>query len=122
LNRNCHYLVSVLDGAYICDPAGLLLFRPCPPPSHDAIERVERRVHDRALRRLKRHGYLDERQPEERSIEVRQLSALDGCAQLALRTGSFVVAVRIDDALDTRDPAERICERDGAGVLCEGSN
>ena len=90
LNLNCHYHVLVLDGAYVRDPDGLLLFRPCPPPSHDAIERVARRLHSLALRWLKRHHYLDERKAEERSNESEELSALDGCAQLALRSGLFV--------------------------------
>ena len=55
LNLNCHYHVLVLNGVYVRSPSATLSFRPCPPPSRDAIERVARRVHDRAVRWLKRH-------------------------------------------------------------------
>jgi len=111
LNLNCHYHVLVLDGAYIRDPDGLLLFRPCPPPSHEAIERAARRVHFLALRWLRRHHYLDERRAEERSNESEELSALDGCAQLALRTGSFVALNDANVEQSAKDDDEALGEK-----------
>ena len=76
LTLNVHLHVLVIDGAYVRDPDGLLLFRPCPPPSHGAIERVARRVHDGALRWLKRQHYLDEREAEDRSNDLHPSDAL----------------------------------------------
>jgi hypothetical protein len=110
LNLNCHYHVLVLDGVYVRSPDGALSFRPCPPPSRDAIERVARRVHDRAVRWLKRHHYLDERDAEERGNASEALSALNGCAQLALRAGSFQALKAMGSEGSEEDPDERIGE------------
>ena len=110
LNLNCHYHVLVLDGVYVRSPSATLSFRPCPPPSRDAIERVARRVHDRAVRWLKRHHYLDERDAEERGNASEALSALNGCAQLALRAGSFQALKAMGSEGSEEDPDERIGE------------
>src|SRR5262249_52022480 len=44
---------------------------------------------DRAVRWLRRRGYLDERAAEERSNEAVEPSAIEGCVQLALAGGAF---------------------------------
>jgi hypothetical protein len=54
------------------------------------LRRRAKRVRDRAVRWLRRKGYLDERAAEERSNEVAEPSALDGCMQLALAGGAFL--------------------------------
>ena len=47
LNLNVHFHVVVLDGAFERAPEGIR-FREGPPPPQDAIERVAKRVHERA--------------------------------------------------------------------------
>jgi hypothetical protein len=96
LNLNVHFHVVVLDGAFERTPEGAR-FRESSPPSQVAIERVARRVYDRALRWLRRNGHLDEREPEDRS-NANAESALDACARLALFGGGLT------DAGDDRDP------------------
>jgi hypothetical protein len=110
LNLNCHYHVLVLDGVYVQGLDGVMAFRSAAPPSQVAIERVARRVHDRAIRWLTRHGHLDARRAEERGNDVAEPSALDGCAQLALRQGAFA-------AIDEDGVEES--EEDDAGSLGE---
>jgi hypothetical protein len=51
---------------------------------------VAKRVRDRAVRWLRRHGYLDERAAEELRNEAAEASAFDGCTQLALAGGAFL--------------------------------
>jgi hypothetical protein len=58
-------------------------------------------VHDRAVRWLRRRGYLDERAAEDRSNEAAEPSALDGCTQLALAGGALLA--RPDTPSDTTD-------------------
>ena len=53
LNLNVHFHVVVLDGTFERTVSGAR-FRESPPPPQDAIERVARRVHDRALKWLRR--------------------------------------------------------------------
>ena len=69
--------------------AGGVRFHEAPPLSKDVAE-VAQRVRDRALRWLRRKGYLDERAAEERSNEAAEPSALDGCMQLALAGGALL--------------------------------
>ncbi|WP_438000645.1 transposase [Sorangium sp. So ce185] len=52
------------------------------------------RIRERTLRWLRKRGLLDERPNEERSNEAPERSALDACAEIALRGGEFV---RIED-------------------------
>jgi hypothetical protein len=47
------------------DDGGVRLHQ-TPEPSKDNVDEVARRVRHRALRWLRRHGYLDERAAEER--------------------------------------------------------
>jgi hypothetical protein len=61
-----------------------------PPPSKDDVDEVARRIRDRALRWLRRHGWLDECAAEERGNEPLEPDALQGCMQLALAGGAFL--------------------------------
>ena len=96
LNLNVHFHVVVVDGAFERTPNGAT-FRESAAPTQEAIERVARRVYDRALRWLRRNGHLDDREPEDRS-NANEESALDGCARLALFGGGLT------NADDDRDP------------------
>jgi len=98
-------------------------FHDAPPPSTDDVAEVARRVRDRAVRWLRRHGYLDERTAEERGNETAELSAIDRCTQLALAGGAFLArpSASPDDTSDADlDRRERrfsaVC--DGFDVHC----
>ena len=51
----------------------------------------------RVLRWLHRHGYIEEREREERSNEVAEPTALEGCAGIAFSKGTFA---RLRDGSD----------------------
>ncbi|MCC6553076.1 MAG: transposase, partial [Polyangiaceae bacterium] len=63
-------------------------------PTEDDLAHIVRRIRDRSLRWLKKHGILDLRPAEERSNEAPDAGALDACADIALRGG---LLVRLDD-------------------------
>jgi len=60
------------------------------------LDRIIRRVRDRALRWLRKKGALDDRPPEDRSNEAAESGALDGCADVAIRGGAFARITRLD--------------------------
>ena len=63
-------------------------------PSREELEKIVKRIQGRTLRWLRKRGLLDERPNEERSNEGPERSALDACAEVALRGGELV---RIED-------------------------
>jgi hypothetical protein len=65
-------------------------FHQAKAPEKADIEDVARRVHDRVVRWLRRHGYLDERPAEERSNERAALSPMQDMTRIALSRGTFL--------------------------------
>jgi hypothetical protein len=98
LNLNLHYHAIFTDGVFAADGEGRVRFHETGAPSREALDRIVRRVRDRVLRRLRKMRLLDERPPEQRSNEATELSAMDACAELAVRGGAF-------EALDPRGSA-----------------
>ena len=90
LNLHVHFHTIAADGVFEKTEAAGVRFHEAPPSSKDDVAEVAQRVRDRAVRWLRRHGHLDERAAEERSNEVPEPSALDGCMQLALAGGAFL--------------------------------
>jgi hypothetical protein len=90
LNLHVHFHTIAADGVFVKTDAGGVYFHEAPPSSKDDIAEVAQRVRDRAMRWLRKRGHLDERAAEERSNEVAELSAIDGCTQLALAGGAFL--------------------------------
>jgi Putative transposase len=90
LNLHVHFHTIAADGVFEKTDAGGVRFHEAPPSSKDHIAEVAQRVRDRAVRWLRRRGYLDERAAEDRSNETAEPSAIDGCTQLALAGGAFL--------------------------------
>lgn len=65
-------------------------FCEAPPPGPDQIESVVRRVRDRAVRWLRRHGHIDERLAEERGNDLDTPTPIEACLQLALSGGTLL--------------------------------
>ena len=86
VNLNVHFHDLVLDGIYERE-GDQAVFRRVVAPRAEDLSWVVRRFGERALSWLRRHGLLDDRCREERSNEADQGTALDACAQLALRLG-----------------------------------
>ena len=107
-NLNVHFHVLVLDGAFVRANDGTR-FHETPPPSREAIATVAQRVHDRAVRWLRRHDLV--RSEERRADDASEGTALDACATLALRVAGLVdvsanrVEARPTNPLDARGPA-----------------
>jgi hypothetical protein len=90
LNVNPHMHTVAVDGVFEKTDAGGVRFHEAPPSSKDDVAEVAQRVQGRAVRWLRRHGYLDERAAQDRSNETAEPSAIDGCVQLALAAGAFL--------------------------------
>ncbi len=89
LNLNVHFHVVVIDGVFTFDADGRARFHEARPPTPEQIDRVARRTYDRALRWLRKHAHLDERGVAERSTEPAAQTAIDACAAVARRGGTF---------------------------------
>ena len=90
LNLHVHFHTLAVDGVFDKTGDGGVRVHEAPPPCRDDVDEVARRVRDRALLWLRRHGYLDERAAEDRGHEPVAPSALDACTQLALAGGAFL--------------------------------
>ena len=72
LNLNLHFHAIIADGIFAPDGAGQICFHSLAPLTQDILDRVGRRVRERALRWLRKRGLLDERLAEERGNEQRR--------------------------------------------------
>ena len=87
LNLNLHLHVPATDGVFV--PVGQgVRFLPLAPPTRAEVERVVVRARKSILRWLRRHGYLDEREPP--SAQDDTPDSLRSCQQLALKYGELV--------------------------------
>jgi hypothetical protein len=85
LNLNVHFHTCFLDGIYVRDATGHLVFHGAPPPNSDDLEGVVRIVHQRSVRWLTRHGHLERPPLEDRSNEAALPSPIEACAAIAAR-------------------------------------
>lgn len=107
LNVHPHLHTIAVDGVFVKTDAGGVRFHEAPPSSKDDVAAVAQRVRNRAVRWLHRKGYIDEGAAEDRSNEVAQLEAIDGCMQLALASGAFLAR----PAASPNDKADEDLER-----------
>jgi hypothetical protein len=84
LNLNVHFHVVFLDGVFTRDEDHRVRFHPLPPPEHDELDAIVRRIHERALAWLRRHGYLANEADHDA-----EPGAIEACAVIAMRRGSF---------------------------------
>jgi len=117
LNVHPHIHALCADGVFEKTDQGVR-FHEAPPPSKDDVTEVAQRVRDRAVRWLRRHGYLDERAAEERGNEPAEPSAIDGCTQLALAGGAFLARPAAASSDTTDSDFERRERRFSAA--CDG--
>ena len=80
----------VLDGVFTRDEDGTARFHDTGAPTQEALERIVRRVRDRSVRWLRKHGLMDTRPAQERSNEPPEGGAIDACANVALGGGTLV--------------------------------
>jgi hypothetical protein len=97
LNLNLHFHSVCLDGVFTRDEQGRALFHPAAPPDATELLAIARRVHDRSIAWLRRHGHFDERPLEERSNEAAEPNAIDACAAIAMQRGAFVKLAAEDE-------------------------
>ena len=90
LNLHVHFHTLAVDGVFERDGEDRGRVHEAPPPARAEVADVVRRVHDSALRWLRRHGYIDERPAEERSNAPAVDAPLDGLARVALAGGAFL--------------------------------
>ncbi len=131
LNLHVHFHIMVIDGVFTRDAEAGVLFHRELPPTREELDSIARRVQDRSLAWLRRHGYLDERPLEERSNDPPAQTALDACAAIAMGRGQVATLPNPDASEDDHEqgaldkPALAV-ERDGfnlhAGVRIEAGD
>lgn len=84
LNLNLHFHAIVADGVFAREENGQVSFHALPPPTLHVLDCVVRRVRDRSLRWLRKHGFIDDRSAVDRSNEPPERDALGACAEVAL--------------------------------------
>lgn len=112
INLNIHLHDLILDGVYERE-GDQAVFRRVVAPRPEDLSWVVRRFGERALRWLRRNGLLDERCREERSNEAADATALDACAQLALRIGPLETVSPRGRATPGEDDAAAFAPRPG---------
>ena len=123
LNAHAHWHDVAVDGVFEKQGEGLR-FHEAPPPDKADVEALAKRVHDRAVRWLRRHGYLDERAAEERSNEPPAASPMDDMTRIALSRGTFLArpfarkSAKDDDAPFAHKPSRFAASYDGFDVHC----
>ena len=121
VNLNVHFHSMLLDGVFTRDEQGSLRFHSAPPPTHEELGEVVRRVHRRALAWLARSKLLETSRGGTASQEPGAQTSLDACAAIAMQRGS-VRALRDDpDAVHVGDRAQEPPRDDGA-VELDGFN
>lgn len=116
--------MAALDGVFTRDLDGGVLFHPAPAPTREELDVIVRRVRDRSLSWLRRHGYLDERPIDERSGEPPAQSALDACAAIAIGRGKVATLPNADapDADATQDEHDQAPGKPVGAVESDGFN
>jgi hypothetical protein len=88
LNLHVHFHPLAADVVFDKHDGGVRA-HDAPPPDTRDLEDLVRRVHERALRWLRRHRYLDDRPAEERGNDTPAKVAIDAFADLGLAGGTF---------------------------------
>jgi Putative transposase/Transposase zinc-binding domain len=111
LNLNVHFHLVFLDGVFTRDAQNRVSFHLLPPPEHDELDAIVRRIHKRALAWLKRRGYIDNER--ERDAEP---GAIEACAAIAMQRGSFTKLTEDDPTpIASEEPKLLPCLADHEG-------
>ena len=106
LNLHVHFHTLAIDGVF--EKAGdSVRVHEAPPPEKADVEDVAKRVHDRALRWLRRHRYLDERAAEDRSNETAASTPMDDFSRIALAGGDFLARPFAPPLRGEHEPLEK---------------
>jgi hypothetical protein len=130
VNLHVHFHVAVLDGVFVRDEQGVVLFHPSAPPTREDLDALVRRVQRRATAWLGRRGHLEDRPLEDRSNEPPAQTAIDACASLAMGRGHVATLPNAEEPEDDHRSAPGhsavAVDRDGfnlhAGVRIEAGD
>jgi hypothetical protein len=109
LNLDPHFHVLALDGIYVVDEKGELVFRRVPPPSDAEVARVAERIHRRVARLVERRGLGQQTDPDEADALRRDepllaelySASISGRVATGPRAGRRIV--RVGDTVDPED-------------------
>jgi len=121
LNLHVHFHVLAIDAVFEKGDDGVRVHETRAPEKGE-VDEVARRVHDRVVRWLRRHRYLDERSAEERGNEPSGATPIDGFSRIALAGGTFLARPfapreREDSGLDAK-PRRFAASHNGFDVHC----
>jgi hypothetical protein len=130
VNLHVHFHVAVLDGVFVRNEQGIVLFHAAAKPTEHELVRIVLRVQRRATAWLRRHGHLDHRPPEGCSTDPPVQSAIDACASVAMGRGQVAALRNIEDPEEGHPShpgkSAAAVERDGfnlhAGVRIEAGD
>jgi len=118
LNLDPHFHTLALDGIYIVDGRGELVFRRVPPPSDAEVARVAERIHRRVAKLMERGGLGPQADPDEADTLRRDepllaelySASISGRVAAGPRAGRRFA--RVGDGVDSGDtapPSGRCC-------------
>ena len=118
LNLDPHFHVLALDGIYLVDGKGEVVFRRVPPPSDAEVARVAERIHRRVARLVERRGLGPQTDPDEADALRRDepllaelySASISGRVATGPRAGRRIA--RVGDEVDPEDgalPSGRCC-------------
>jgi hypothetical protein len=122
LNLNVHFHLAMLDGVFTRDAQAGMVFHPQTPPAAADLDSIARRVRDRSVAWLRRHGYLDDRPFGERSNESPAQTALDACAVIAIGRGQLATLPRAETVDAAGQDHDLPPDRTGLAVDLDGFN
>ena len=130
VNLHVHFHVVVLDGVYVRNELGAVVFHPSAPPAREELDEIAQRVQRRALAWLRHQDYLDDEPAPDRSNEAPVQTAIDACAAIAMGRGQLATLPNADEPEEDREGAHGkssgAVERDGfnlhAGVRIESGD
>jgi hypothetical protein len=118
LNLDPHFHTLALDGIYVVDGKGGLVFRRVPPPSDAEVARVADRIHRRVARLMERRGLGPQADPDEADtlrhdeplLAELYSASISGRVVTGPRAGRRIVRVGYDvDSEDAALPSGRCC-------------
>ena len=107
LNLNVHFHVAVPDGVFTrCAVHTSAQFHQLPRPTESDLDDIALNVHARALRWLRRKGFVEDSDEPRFNNEPPELTALDSCLQGSLGIGELASLSQAGSCATTDEPEQ----------------
>jgi hypothetical protein len=107
LNLNVHFHVAVPDGVFTrCTVHTTAQFHQLPRPTQSDLDDIALNVHARALRWLRRKGFVEDSDEPQLNNEPPELTALDSCLQGSLGIGELTSLPQTGNSATSGEPEQ----------------